>query len=246
MPPNPHGRQALEYYRFLTIWANPDTVPCYTFRPPDRTRIITVTSRATSEWLPQVLIESVLIVVSILVALGLDSWREERQDAEVVRQALSNFLVEIDQNKLRVDDAAPFNEGLYRVVTSYYIEDQIDSVAQFVDMMQSYSPTSLQSTAWDTALATGSLAKMDYNLVTALSLTYSLQSRYQLATQSGMYDLTSPFNLTDDGLEVAVYNSIRYLDDVTGMEQELSVTYAEATRIIDTALRLMRGETGEE
>ncbi len=43
-------------------------------------------------------------------------------------------------------------------------------------MAESYTPVILQSAAWETALATGSLAKMDYNLVSALSQTYSLQT----------------------------------------------------------------------
>ncbi len=48
--------------------------------------------RPTSVWLPQVMFESMLIIVSILVALGLDEWREDRQDAENIEHALSNFI----------------------------------------------------------------------------------------------------------------------------------------------------------
>jgi len=54
-----------------------------------------MSTKETSEWLPRVLFESALIVVSILVALGLDEWREKRQDAQTVRQALINFVSEI-------------------------------------------------------------------------------------------------------------------------------------------------------
>lgn len=202
-------------------------------------------SRSASEWLPQVLIESALIVISILVALGLDEWRDERQDAEVVQQALANFIVEISQNKMRVEDAMPFNEGVFSVLAGHYVEDDIESVDEFVNLMESYSPAALQSTAWDTALATGSLAKMDYNLVTALSLTYNLQTRYQLATRAGMKDLTSPLNLSDENLRLATYNSVRYLGEVTSMEMELDVTYVEATMVIEAALKSMQENSGE-
>lgn len=197
-------------------------------------------SRSTSEWLPQVLIESALIVVSILVALALDEWREERQDAEVVQQSLENFLIEIDQNKVRVEDAAPFNQGLHSVLTSYYMDDDLESVDEFVDMVESYSPAVLQSTAWDTALATGTLSKMDYNLVRVLSLTYGLQSRYQTKTDTGMDNLTSPLNLSEDRLRLALYNSMRYLDGVTTLEQELGDTYGEAALIIEQGIVEMR------
>ena len=193
-------------------------------------------SKAVSVWLPQVIFESVLIVVSILVALGLDEWREDREDDEMVLRALSSFAIEIQQNKVRVEDVAPFNQGLKNVLSSHYVENDIATVDEFVIMVESYSPVELHSTAWETALATGSLAKMNYELVSALSLTYSLQSRYMLTNRSGVQELTSPQNLGDDKLKLAVYNSIRYLDAVTGMEAELSIVYAEALSLLGTEL----------
>ena len=193
-------------------------------------------SNAASVWLPQVTIESILIVVSILVALGLDSWREERNDEEFVRTALSNFQIEIQRNQARIDDAAPFNQGLRVVLSQHYAVGDINTIDEFVSMVEIFSPAALQSTAWDTALATGSLAKMEYSLVSALSLTYSLQDRYDSSTRSGMNDLTSPRYLSDDNLKLAIYNSIRFLDDVTGMEAELAVIYVEASRVIEAAL----------
>lgn len=202
-------------------------------------------SKANAVWLPQVMFESALIVVSILVALGLDEWRQKREDAELVLNSLSTFLIEIQQNRIRVDDAAPFDLGLRQVLQSHYRDNDIDTVDEFVSMVESYSPAALQSTAWDTALATGSLAKMDYTLVTALSLTYGLQSRYELITQTGMHDLTSPQNLSEDKLRLALYNSIRYLDSVTRLETELSITYSEAASVIQTIQREMKGDASE-
>jgi len=199
-------------------------------------------SKAAQVWLPQVFFESALIVVSILVALGLDEWRENREAEEVVQHALSNFLIEIRQNKARIEVAAPFNQGLRQVLNSHYLDGDIESVDEFVNMVEIYSPAGLQSAAWETALATGSLAKMDYNLVTALSMTYSLQSRYQLTTHSGMSDLTSPQNLSESKLKLAMYNSIRYLDQVTSMETELGVTYVEAASIVEAAQNALSGK----
>lgn len=198
-----------------------------------------MTSNVTAVWLPRVLFESALIVVSILVALGLDEWRQNRQNAAVIRHALSSFLSEVQQNKIRVEDATPFNQGLRLVLNRHYVDDDIESVDEFVSMVETYSPVVLQSTAWETALATGSLAKMDYNLVSALSLTYSLQNRYQLASRGGFSELTSPQNLDDDRLKLAAYNSVRYLDNITGMETELGVIYGEAAIIIQSAIDAM-------
>ena len=178
-------------------------------------------AKSTATWLPRVMFESALIVISILVALGLDEWRENREDEENVQLALSNFASELLQNQARIEDAAPFNRGLRNVLRNRYQTDDIGSVDEFVNMVESFVPVVLQSAAWETALATGSLAKMKYDLVSALSLTYSLQNRYQLTSRSGMDELTSPQNLSDDKLSLALYNSVRYLDEITDMEEEL-------------------------
>ncbi len=188
--------------------------------------------KATSVWLSRVLFESALIVMSILAALALDEWREDRQDLETVNLALSNFLLEVRQNKSRVDDAAPFNTGLRDVLRNRHATGGIGSIAEFVSIIESYSPGVLQITAWETALATGALAKMDYNLVSALSLTYSLQNRYQQAVQSGAERLTSPQNLTQGDLDLAVFNAVRYLNELTRMEAELAAVYDEAAAVI--------------
>ena len=193
-------------------------------------------AKSTSVWLPRVLFESALIVLSILVALGLDEWRQNREDEESVQLALSNFVREIQQNQAGVEDSAPFNQGLRSVLRNRYQTDDIGSVDDFVNMVESFAPAVLQSTAWETALATGSLAKMEYDLVSALSLTYSLQNRYLMASRSGMAELTSPQNLSEEKLDLAVYNSIRYLDDITSMEEELSVTYNEAFSVVQLAI----------
>ena len=83
---------------------------------------------STSDWMPRVLFESFLIVISILVALALDEWRDQRADDETVRQSLQNFVSEIRQNRARVEDAAPFNQGLKNVLASHYVDDDIASV----------------------------------------------------------------------------------------------------------------------
>ena len=205
-----------------------------------------MSSGSLSVWLPRVIFESALITASILLALALDEWREEQQNLQTVEQAMSNFLSEIRLNKARVDDAAPFNKGLRDVLASHSQNVDHGSVAEFVSIMESYSPVVLQSTAWETALATGSVTKMKYNLVAAMSLTYGMQDRYEQATGTTMSDLMSPQNLSADRLELSIYNAVRYLGTVTAMESELSVAYEQAEEVIRDSWIDMRRSTVEE
>ena len=190
----------------------------------------------TSDWLPRVLFESFLITISILVALALDQWRENRQDEEAIQQALSNFISEIQRNQARIEDTSPFNRGLLEVLRNRYESKDIGSVDDYVNMVESYAPADLRTTAWETALATGSLAEMEYDLVSVLSFTYGKQSDYQISTQSGMADLTSLQNLSDDRLELATYNAVRYLNGISNLESELGVIYNEALTVVEDAL----------
>ncbi len=205
-----------------------------------------MSSHATSVWLPRVLFESALITVSILLALALDEWREDREDKETVEIALSNFVKEIRLNRSRVDDAAPFNQGLRDVLRQRHGLGDVTSSTEFIDMMESYNPVVLQATAWETALATGSVTKMEYELVSALSLTYGLQSRYLQATRDGITDLMRPENLLPEKLPLTVYNSVRYLDNVSAMETELSIVYVEAESVILNAWARMNDATTDK
>jgi hypothetical protein len=198
-------------------------------------------SKKTPKWLARVVVESALIVASILVALALDEWREDREDEEMIQRALGSFLSEIERNRVKVEEAAPFNQGLRLVLARRYRNRDIDTVDEFVNTVGSYDPLRLQATAWETALATGSLAKMDYELVSALSMAYILQDRYLTTSQGGMTQLTSTQNLSADKLDLAVYNSIRFLDRVIRMEAELETTYELVQTVVYDA---MTGDNG--
>jgi hypothetical protein len=50
------------------------------------------------EWMPRVLLESALIVFSILLALAVDEWRQERRQEARLADARSAFAEEVRQN----------------------------------------------------------------------------------------------------------------------------------------------------
>jgi hypothetical protein len=62
--------------------------------------------------LPKLLMESVLIVFSVLLAMGVDEWRETRQTRQRVDQALESFLREVERNRQAVQGIGPYHERL--------------------------------------------------------------------------------------------------------------------------------------
>ena len=59
-----------------------------------------------------------LVVGSILLALALDEWNEDREFEDLSSRSLVNFEREIQQNRLRVEDVTLFHAGLRDVLAN--------------------------------------------------------------------------------------------------------------------------------
>ena len=65
-----------------------------------------------AEWFVRGVVESVFVVGSILLALGVDAWSENRDFAELADQSLGIFEQELIQNRDRVEDGLPYHMGI--------------------------------------------------------------------------------------------------------------------------------------
>ena len=60
-------------------------------------------------WLPKALVESLLIVMSILLALGLDEWQEDKEIQELIDRSVINFSNELKRNNSRIEDVSAYH-----------------------------------------------------------------------------------------------------------------------------------------
>ena len=187
-------------------------------------------------WISRVLVESALVVGSILLALGLDEWNEGQDYQDLATLSLVNFEREIQQNRLRLADDIPFHVGLRDVLANMDARGADVPTTTIRNILEGFQPALLVSTAWETAVATGALGYMDYEVVSGLSLTYNLQERLVTLNQSGMNDLlVGGFRSGDDLL---VYTANRYMRELTEAEQGLQGVY-------DLVLGLIAETVGE-
>jgi hypothetical protein len=70
-----------------------------------------------------------------------------------------------------------------------------------------------------------------------------MQSRYEQTNRGAMARLTSPQVLSPDTVDLAIYNSLQHLENVTKMETDLAVVYTEATSVIEMNWRKLNGES---
>lgn len=184
------------------------------------------------EWLPRALTESVLIVLSILMALALDEWQEDQEIQDLIDRSLINFSNELTRNKSRIVDVSAYHQGVWQVLQKRSSNGSTASIVEFRNIMDAMQPVVLTNSAWQTAVATGALGRMDFELVSALTLTYNTQFRFDEKYNSTLQSLLSPNNLQGQNLEITIYNASRFVADVASSESELSAYYAQTLELL--------------
>ena len=97
-------------------------------------------------------------------------------------------------------------------------------------------PPFVTSTVWETSLTTGAIPHIGFEIVNALSLTYSLQERLGELSRSSMPTLARGAAVPPESMPAAVREVVAYLGDVSRSEAELLAAYDEVLRILDEAL----------
>jgi hypothetical protein len=185
-------------------------------------------------WLTRVLVESVLVVGSILLALTMDNWAEDRENEELAQRSLINFEREVAQNLARLEDVTPFHAGL-RSVLANLDESGLDGTSTtFRDVLEGFQPAILLSTAWETAVASGALSHMEFDIVSALSLTYGVQERLARLTDAGLSDLLMRGAPGGD-FELVIYAANRYMRDLAESEASLQGVYVLVLGMLEEA-----------
>ncbi len=185
-----------------------------------------------SEWMPRVVFESFLIVVSILLALALDRWQEDLEIQELVNRSIQSFEQEVHQNKMRIEDVAPYHIGLQEVLMRLEEGEGVKSLTEYRNIMEGFQATLLLRTAWDTAVATGALSRMDYEMVAALSQTYDAQNRFNDFYSIGSNVILTSAQLNVENLDLSLYNAIRLMSEVTAAEAHLAAMYQVTLELI--------------
>jgi hypothetical protein len=124
-------------------------------------------------------LEAVLVVVSVLLALGLDSWHERREHDAVAREALHALRAELVTNRKQVEDRLAYHRAL------------ADSLRADPNHKVTLRPAFVLTDAWESAEATGAVGYMDYGTASALGRVYALEGFYDDLTRSATQALYS-------------------------------------------------------
>lgn len=138
------------------------------------TNVVSTRFKSLKEQAPTLAVEAVSVVFAVLLALGINGWRQRSADAKLARDAMARIRTEITQNQ----------ENLEGVLGAQSAE--IDALAATIDRFTATEPTSgtvefsfrteqLPNAAWQTAMMTQAVRFIDFEVISQASAMYELQ-----------------------------------------------------------------------
>ena len=128
-------------------------------------------------WLPRVLVESALIVFSVLMALAVDQWRDSRATEARARDAVAAITAELQANRAAAERARSFHLETTALLKAVADRKQLpeDDIAYQRGM---FNPATVVQAAWVTAREAATLQTLPLDAVLRLSRVYELQESY--------------------------------------------------------------------
>jgi hypothetical protein len=194
------------------------------------------TSATTShrKTLREFVLESGMIVLSVLLALAASRWAETRKEHALTDQARASFVEELRSNRARVATVFTYHQALTKSVLHV---DSMGGVRTYEDWKRQvptwsgFRPPDVTTTAWQSALATGALGNLPYRQVGALSDVYTLQTKLDAFTMAYL----PLFDFSDSAMPGTVRRMHVYMQTILSFETALLKDY-------DVALAALRPE----
>jgi hypothetical protein len=188
-------------------------------------------SRTLRRWGPRAVFESLLIVVSIMLALAAHGWVGEQQTQARVREARAYFVQEISANRalLASDEYLPHHQRLreaLRELSNPITAESASSVSQHFRTGVHFAP--LRDAVWRSFSNSDLMQHLPPEEVFVLNDVYRAQE--QLAEiHSGFYPIGTQIPARIQSGDFTVFLSLQlYLGDVVGGEEQIIGRYDAA------------------
>lgn len=179
--------------------------------------------------LPRVLLESFFIVLSIVIALAVDEWRDHRARGARAAEARALFVNEIESNDalLRREDFLPYHKRLQAEYKQLAADGSLEPGSLFE---RGIHPVPLREAAWSSFSAGATLVDFAPAEVLLLSDIYRAQEDLERLNANFIAQVTAPRS----DRETAEYKRDQaraismFLNDVVPAEERLLKAYEHA------------------
>lgn len=175
---------------------------------------------ALREKLPELILEAGMVVFAVVVALGVDEWRESRQNAELADRALAGIAAEIESNRQELAKSSEANQAVLAQVREAARDSTLPDT---FDVNFEYSLIS--SSAWETAQVTRATQFIPLDRVQTLAKVYGLQTLYQASQDKVMDFILSVGEIANREPERIPHLMVGPLGSAVGMGELLIQVY---------------------
>ena len=179
----------------------------------------------------KILIESALIVFSILLALGVNEWVDSRKQAALTERAVHAIRDEISGNAQRIRDVREYHKTLMseskRADTLHIIHGYAD-FQHAVPSWKGFHNPELDGTAWQSAITLGVVSNIGFDTVQTISRLYSLQTKFDQYMEASL----PSFDFSDAAMPSTVRRVWVFVQTMAVNEDTLLNRYDDALRLI--------------
>jgi hypothetical protein len=179
---------------------------------------------------PELAVEAASVVFAVLLALGVDSWQERRQENRRAQHARESILAEIETNREQVSTAIAEGDSLRRSI-ALVMARIAESDSGTVDL--GFELPILSTAAWTTAQTTGALQPLPFDWLLRVAQIYETQAVYARSST----ELLDRFGDAITRLESGEGPSA-----LTGMRSWLNIGTNVATSLLDAYDSLLANE----
>ena len=135
---------------------------------------------------PEVFLEALFVVFAVLVALAVDEWAQDRELRERAEQARSAVISELTRNQEELAGGSESTVAMLGSITEAL--ERIRAGEELEGLGVSGELPDFTDAAWEVALVTGAVARMDYDWVLETARVYELQDLvWELQTEFVSY-----------------------------------------------------------
>ena len=162
------------------------------------------------------------VTLSVLVALAIGDWHEERQQRKQAEQALQGIAAECESNQRNLERRLAYyttvRDGLQRKIEA----QGADAPALPVKGWKGLYPVLLRNSAYRTAVATDAFSHMEFSLADAISRIYALHEFYVLFLDKTLDQMLAGRLQSAGALQNMMQELISITQDGIDSEAELS------------------------
>jgi hypothetical protein len=186
---------------------------------------------APSRSVREIVLESLLIVFSVLFALAVNQWMDARKEARLSARVLDNIKRELQENRASITSVLSYHEQLLKDLGRV---DSLHSVRSLADLRKEipeftgFHNPALLGTGWRNALAVGAVQGMGFDTISAISKAYYRQEKLEEYVGASL----PGFDFSDAAMTGTVRKSSVFVETLYKNEEALLQEYKAVLELL--------------